>query len=133
MGGPKETGEFYRLFMVPGMAHCGGGPGANAFGQGANGPNPADPASDILSALDYWVDRRVAPEKIIATKYVNDDRNQGVAFQRPLCPFPKIAKYRAHGGGSTTDASSFECSHDGGDGDHDGDRDHHRDERADNR
>ena len=97
-----------------------------------SGPNPADPASDILSALDYWVDRRVAPEKIIATKYVNDDRNQGVAFQRPLCPFPKIAKFKGQGtGGSTTEASSFECSRNGGDDDHD--HDHHGDERAENR
>jgi feruloyl esterase len=130
MGGSKETGEFYRLFMVPGMAHCGGGPGANAFGQGANGPFPSDPADDILSALDHWVELHVAPEKIIATKYVNDDPNQGVAFQRPLCPFPKIAKYKGQGG-STTEASSFECSRSDGDGDHD--RDRHGDERAENR
>ena len=129
MGGPRRTSEFYRLFMVPGMAHCGGGPGANAFGQGgATGPNPSDPESDILSALDRWVEFGRAPEKIIATKYRNDDRTQGVAFQRPLCPFPKTAKYEGRGA-STTDASSFECSRD--EGDHDG---HHgRDERADNR
>jgi len=134
MGGPRETGEFYRLFMVPGMAHCSGGPGANAFGQGgANGPHPSDPSSDILSALDRWVELRIPPEQIIATKYRNDDPNQGVAFQRPLCPFPKIAKYKRQGGGSTTDASSFECSRNGGDGDHDDDRNHHRDERAENR
>ena len=131
MGGPKETGEFYRLFMVPGMAHCGGGPGANAFGQGANGPIPSDPASDILSALDRWVELRIAPEKIIATKYVNDDPNQGVAFQRPLCPFPKIAKYKGQGA-ITTEASSFECSRDGSDRDDD-DHDHDQDHRAENR
>ena len=131
MGGPRETSEFYRLFMVPGMAHCGGGPGANAFGQGqggATGPVPSDPESDVLSALDRWVELRKAPEKIIATKYRNDDQTQGVAFQRPLCPFPKIAKYEGHGA-ITTDASSFECSRD--EGDHDNDHDH--DERAENR
>jgi len=107
MQGPKHTAEFYRLFMVPGMAHCGGGPGANAFGQGTNGPNPSDPAEDVLSALDHWVEQGVAPEKIIATKYVNDNPSAGVAFQRPLCPYPKIAKYS--GTGSTTVASSFVC------------------------
>jgi hypothetical protein len=107
MGGPEDTREFYRLFMVPGMAHCAGGPGANAFGQGVNGPNPADPADDILSALDRWVEYRAAPDKIVATKYVNDNPSQGIAFQRPLCTFPKIAKYS--GQGSTTAASSFEC------------------------
>src|SRR5215471_18545649 len=73
MGGPGSTRDFYRLFMAPGMAHCGGGPGPNAFGNGVNGPNPADPKDDLLSALDNWVVNRVAPEEIVATKYVNDD------------------------------------------------------------
>jgi feruloyl esterase len=107
IGGAVDTQEFYRLFMVPGMAHCGGGPGANAFGQGVNGPNPADPADDILSALDHWVEHGVAPEKIIATKFVNDTPAQGIAFQRPLCPFPKFSNYDGTGG--TTDAASFVC------------------------
>src|SRR5215831_2112797 len=106
LGGSDETSNFYRLFMVPGMSHCGGGPGANAFGQGLNGPNPADPADDILSALNRWVEDRVAPDQIIATKYVNDTPPQ-VAFQRPLCVYPKIAKYK--GTGSSTSAASFAC------------------------
>jgi hypothetical protein len=113
MGGKEETREFYRLFTVPGMAHCVGGPGANAFGQFAegqsvNGPNPSDPADDILSALDRWVEYREAPDKIIATKYVNDDPTQGIAFQRPICPFPQFPKYK--GTGSTTSAPSFACA-----------------------
>ena len=125
LGGHEDTREFYRLFMVPGMAHCGGGPGPNAFGQGVNGPNPSDPADDILSALDRWVEHRVAPDKIIATKYVNDVPAQGIAFQRPLCPFPQFAKYK--GTGSTTSAASFACV--GPDDD-----DHHdHDEEASNR
>jgi pimeloyl-ACP methyl ester carboxylesterase len=107
IGGHEDTGDFYRLFMVPGMAHCGGGPGPNAFGQGVNGPNPSDAADDILTALDQWVERRDAPDKIVATKYVNDDPKQGIAFQRPLCPFPQFAKYK--GTGSTTSAASFAC------------------------
>jgi Tannase and feruloyl esterase len=106
MGGPGSTRDFYRLFMAPGMAHCGGGPGPNAFGNGVNGPNPADPRDDLLSALDNWVVNRAAPDEIVATKYVNDDPTQGVAFQRPLCVFPKVSKYK---GGSTTAASSFRC------------------------
>jgi hypothetical protein len=107
--GEENAQQFYRLFMVPGMAHCYGGPGPNAFGQatGPNGPNPSDPAADILSALDSWVVNRRVPDQITATKYVNDDPTQGVAFQRPLCAFPKIAKYS--GKGSQTAASSFEC------------------------
>jgi pimeloyl-ACP methyl ester carboxylesterase len=109
MGGREDTRDFYRLFMVPGMAHCAGGPGANAFGQigAANGPNPSDASDDILTALDQWVENRNAPDKIIATKYVNDDPTQGIAFQRPLCPFPQFAKY--NGKGSTTSAASFAC------------------------
>jgi Tannase and feruloyl esterase len=109
MGGQQDTQDFYRLFMVPGMAHCGGGPGANAFGQpfAANGPNPSDASDDILTALDRWVEHQNAPDKIVATKYVNDDPTQGIAFQRPLCPFPQFAKY--NGTGSTTSAASFAC------------------------
>ena len=104
-----DTRDFYRLFMVPGMAHCAGGPGANAFGQpfSINGPNPSDASDDVLTALDQWVEQRNAPDKFIATKYVNDDPTQGIAFQRPLCPFPQIAKY--NGKGSTTSAASFAC------------------------
>jgi feruloyl esterase len=109
LGGHEAIKDFYRLFMVPGMAHCSGGPGANAFGQlGApNGPNPSDATDDILTALDQWVERGEAPDKIVATKYVNDTPAQGVAFQRPLCPFPQFAKYK--GQGSTTSAASFAC------------------------
>jgi hypothetical protein len=109
VGGVEETRQFYRLFMVPGMAHCSGGPGANAFSQweGLNGPNPSDPTDDILAALNQWVENGIAPEQIIATKYINDDPTQGIAFQRPLCPFPKIAQY--NGTGSATDAASFAC------------------------
>ena len=66
------------------------------------------------------VDKREknAPDKFIATKYVNDDPTRGIAFQRPLCPFPRIAKYK--GSGSTTSAASFACVKP----DHDDDNDH---------
>jgi len=112
LGPHEDVQDFYRLFMVPGMAHCGGGPGANAFGQGFGipSPNPSDPAVDIQAALDRWVEDSHAPDKIIATKFVNDDPTQGIAFQRPLCPFPQIAKY--NGTGSTTNAASFACVND---------------------
>jgi Tannase and feruloyl esterase len=109
MGGHEDTRDFYRLFMVPGMGHCFSGPGANAFGQPfwRNGPNPSAASDDILTALDQWVENQNAPDKIIATKYVNDDPTQGIAFQRPLCPFPQFAKYNGTGG--TTSAASFAC------------------------
>jgi len=109
VGGLAETQEFYRLFMAPGMAHCGGGPGANAFGNifGLNGPNPSDPSEDVLSALDQWVEQGIAPHRIIATKYVNDDPASGIAFQRPLCAFPQIAEYS--GSGDPTKADNWVC------------------------
>ena len=81
--------------------------GPNAFGQSLNGPNPADPAGDILSALDHWVVNQTAPNAIVATKYVNNVPAQGVEFQRPLCPYPQVAKY--NGTGTTTSAASFTC------------------------
>jgi hypothetical protein len=109
MGGLAETQEFYRLFMAPGMAHCAGGPGANAFGNifGLNGPNPSDPSDDVLSALDQWVEQGIAPQQIIATKYVNDNPASGIAFQRPLCAFPQIAEYS--GSGDPTNAANWVC------------------------
>ncbi|MDQ1470882.1 MAG: hypothetical protein QOJ99_2362, partial [Bryobacterales bacterium] len=50
--GLRDTKEFYRLFMVPGMQHCGGGPGATTF--------------DMIEPLEQWVEKGTAPEKVIA-------------------------------------------------------------------
>lgn len=84
-----ETQKSIRLFMVPGMGHCGGGPGPDTF--------------DAIGALDHWVDHSVAPDKIVATHL-----NGGVAaFSRPLCPFPQEAQYK--GTGDRKDASSWVC------------------------
>ena len=91
-----NAGDFYRLFMVPGMGHCGGGPGPNRF--------------DMLSVLERWVERGVAPRRIVATKSIADDPQRGVLRTRPLCPYPAMAHYR--GRGSTDDANSFYCGAD---------------------
>ena len=98
-----------RLFMAPGVWHCSGGPGANVFGAQNQvfPPRPGDPADDALAALVAWVENRVAPAKIIATKYVNDSPAQGIAFQRPLCPYPNHAEYQ--GAGDPKDPASFAC------------------------
>jgi feruloyl esterase len=108
--GLKETQDFYRSFLVPGMYHCGGGPGANAFG--GNTPAPAsqrDADHDVMSSLARWVEKGVAPEKIIATKYVDNDAARGViAMQRPICPYPLVPRYK--GTGDLKDASSFACA-----------------------
>jgi hypothetical protein len=89
----KQTQEYYRLFMVPGMNHCSGGPGANVF--------------DMLTPLVQWVEQDVAPDSVVATHYVNNTPAQGVAFTRPLCPYPQEAEYK--GTGDTNDAASFVC------------------------
>ena len=82
------------------MLHCGGGPGANNFGQGAP---LADADHDVVKALEQWVEQGVAPERIIATKFVNDNPVNGVALTRPLCPYPRRP------GADTTDAHNFIC------------------------
>jgi feruloyl esterase len=97
---------FYRVFMAPGMAHCSGGAGPNAFGNGTvNGP-VIDSDHDLVRALERWVEDGIAPDRIIATHYVNNAPAQGVQFQRPLCPYPQRAEYV---GGDPNEASSFAC------------------------
>ena len=104
--GEKQTREFMRLYMAPGVQHCGGGPGANAFGQSAL---RSDPQHDIHEALEQWVEKGAAPDRIIATKFVNPaDHSKGAAMTRPLCPYPQFAKYK--GTGETNDAANFECA-----------------------
>jgi len=83
---PGKTQEYARLFMVPGMYHCMGGPGPNF------------PVVNALMSLVNWVEQGVAPETIIATNGV---------MTRPLCVFPKVAKY--NGSGHSNDATSFTC------------------------
>ena len=102
----EKTQEFYRLFMVPGMAHCSGGDGPNYFGNGSSIAPVGDADHDLLKALERWVEQGVAPEKIIATHYVNNNPASGVQFQRPLCPFPQVARFKV---GDPTNADSFEC------------------------
>lgn len=110
----RNTQSFFRLFMVPGMNHCAGGPGPNAFGNQFSGtiavtdPPSRDAQHHALTALIQWVEHGRAPDQIVATKYVNDVRQQGIAMQRPLCPYPQVARYS--GRGSTNAASSFRCT-----------------------
>jgi hypothetical protein len=100
-----KTQEFYRLFLAPGVNHCGGGPGPNEFGQSGG---TGDAEHDMVAALERWVESGVAPTRIIATKFVADDKAKGVAMTRPLCPFPQIAKYK--GSGEAADAANYACA-----------------------
>lgn len=85
----ENTDDFARLFMAPGMYHCFGGPGPNRF--------------DYMTPLVTWVEKDIAPETIIAHQY-----SEGKAVRtHPLCPWPKVAKYK--GRGLAEEASSFAC------------------------
>ena len=108
-GGMEALQSFYRLFMAPGMDHCGGGPGPNAVGGVFGLPPPArDPAHDVVSALAHWVEDGAAPDQIVATKYQGDDPAKGVEAQRPWCPYPATAAYS--GQGDRKDAASYACA-----------------------
>ena len=87
MGTNQEN--WLRLFMAPGMGHCGGGPGPSQF--------------NMLAALERWRESDIAPEQITAY-HVENNR---VTMTRPLCPYPKVAVYK--GTGSTNDAANFVC------------------------
>ena len=104
-----DANDFFRLFLAPGMLHCGSGPGPNSFGQSLPQATPLSnaPEHDILSALERWVEKGVAPERIVAVKYVGNQPAQGIDRTRPLCAYPKVAVYKGHG--STQDAANFEC------------------------
>jgi feruloyl esterase len=92
MGGPAETTEFARLFLAPGVTHCG------LF---APGPVPQDP----LGQLVQWVENSTAP---VALNGVITDSNTGAVTEtRPICEYPNTARYVGHG--PITDASSFTC------------------------
>jgi feruloyl esterase len=90
MKGLEDTAEFYRLFMVPGMQHCTGGPGTSRF--------------DPITPLEQWVEHKKAPEQIPAAHLTAGK----VDRTRPLCPFPQEATYK--GTGNTDDAANFTCA-----------------------
>ena len=104
-----RTESFFRAFLVPGLYHCAGGPGPIAFGTGQQAPaSQRDADHEVLMSLERWVEKGTAPAKIIATKYVDGDAAKGVALQRPLCPYPQVAKYK--GSGDLKDAANFACA-----------------------
>ena len=101
--GVKPTEDMARLYMVPGMLHCGGGDGVSQFG-GTNDSRPiGDAQHDLLTALTQWVEEGKAPTHIIGSRIEAGK----VVRERPLCPYPQQAMYR---GGDQSLASSFQCS-----------------------
>ncbi len=83
----KDQSDWMRLFMVPGMAHCGGGPGPNTF--------------DTIGTLEAWRERGAAPAQLTAA-------NAAAFLTRPLCPYPQYAKYK--GTGNQKDAANWTCA-----------------------
>jgi Tannase and feruloyl esterase len=109
LGGIEKTQSFYRLFMAPGMQHCGSGLGPNAVGGVFGSPSPSgDPAHDVVAALAHWVEDGSAPDRIIATLYRDNDQGKGIAAQRPWCAHPAVARFS--GTGARADAASYACS-----------------------
>ena len=84
-----STGDFFRLFMVPGMFHCGGGVGTSTF--------------DVATPLLHWVESGDAPKTVGASRVSSGK----VIRTRPLCPYPQVARYK--GSGSIDDAANFSC------------------------
>jgi len=85
----RKQDNWLRLFMAPGMQHCGGGPGPNQF--------------NFLGALERWRESGAAPDQIIGSHVTNNR----VVMTRPLCPYPQVAVYM--GTGSSNDAANFAC------------------------
>ena len=86
---PAGTSDWIRLYMVPGMGHCGGGEGPDTF--------------DKLGAIERWVERGKTPARIIAAH----ETAGKVDRTRPLCPYPQVARY--NGTGNINDAANFAC------------------------
>jgi feruloyl esterase len=85
----SSADDFVKLFMAPGVSHCGGGSGPNQF--------------NAIAAIERWREAGIAPVELIASR-VNDSR---VDLTRPLCPFPQVAQYQ--GMGTPSDAANFRC------------------------
>lgn len=90
MGGLPATQSFARFFMVPGMGHCQGGPGATEF--------------DMLSVLENWVEKGQAPATVLASR----TQNGAVVRTRPLCPYPAVPRWS--GKGDRSDAATWVCA-----------------------
>ena len=87
--GKRKVSSSLRLFMVPGMGHCGGGEGPSTF--------------DMVTPLEQWVEKGQAPARVVASHSTNGK----VDRTRPLCAYPQVARYT--GSGSTDEAQSFIC------------------------
>jgi len=90
---PRTLQSYARLFMVPGMHHCGGGPGPNVF----------DPLTPLIS----WVEQGAAPDSLLAVHFANNDPStKKTTRTMPLCAYPATALFT---GGNMNDADAWVC------------------------
>jgi len=106
LGSLEKTQTFFRYFLIPGMAHCGGGPGLNAVGQDLTSDLPLDEEHDILTAMMNWVEKEKAPQKMVVTSYNEGMREKGIRLSRPVFPYPEFPHYT---GGDPTLPSSYKA------------------------
>ena len=105
--GQAQTDSFVRLYMVPGMQHCTGGPGADMLGQSVTWVE--DPQRNARTALELWVEKGTPPGTILAskTKQAAPGETGTTVMTRPLCPYPQSADYK--GSGDPANAENFSC------------------------
>ncbi|KAJ5640917.1 tannase and feruloyl esterase [Penicillium herquei] len=113
--------DFYRFFPIPGMEHCTSTPSDQNAPWYLNGDNQADSLSgtvwgvpgfndskhDVVLAIMAWVENGTAPDYLIPTKWWNDNPDDGVEIQRPICSYPELALY--NGSGNTSLPENWHC------------------------
>lgn len=102
-----ETQGFFRYFLVPGMGHCGRGPGLNTLTGMPEAGIPIDSEHDVLAATVKWVELGIVPDKITASAFIDRSPGKGIRFQRPICSYPKFPDYV---GGDWKSPSSYRCT-----------------------
>jgi feruloyl esterase len=98
--------SFARLFLVPGMGHCFGGPGMTDIGQPFTAGASVDPANDALSALVAWAEGSAAPDRLLATRAAAEGA-RSPAGQQPVCAYPALPQFT---GGDPAAPGSFACT-----------------------
>jgi feruloyl esterase len=99
----KATQSFFRLYVVPGMGHGGGGPGIDSFGQLIQLTD-----DDMLYALERWVEQGIAPGAFTGVSWNGGVSSKGIRLRRNVCAYPEFPTYN---GGDPTQAASFPCKY----------------------
>lgn len=98
-----DLDEFYRFFRISGMGHCTGGDGAWAFGQDSTARNST---TNVLMEMVNWVENGKAPQRLVGTKWFDDESERGIELQRAHCRYPYRTAYKE---GNPNITSSWDC------------------------